>query len=319
MGFTRMCFHAIILGGGFSVPAGSAGMGERRDLMGFFDKFKGDRTASWHNEAGLKLAEAGRVAEAIKEFNLGLESAPDDATLRFNLGLAYADADEPEKALDEFRYVVRVAPKHHDAYFALASSYSLLGPELQACVSYRAYLDCEQQGRKSGVARTRLASMAGLTASDAWRQWLEDRRAKQVAFILSVATAGRQLAEVINPIGEKTDGAARQSAIEQCTVQMVSVKMNQITERAAAHMHAGDSLFKSHKYWAAAAQLMEALSELPSAYPVMLMLASCCALTEDFQAAGRVLGMVDGESLDADGRAEMGKMVRELQRHGVDF
>jgi Flp pilus assembly protein TadD len=83
--------------------------------MGLFDKIKADRTASKHNEQGLKLTESGRLQEAIEQFNLGIKAAPEDGTLRYNLGLAHANAYEPEKTLAQFRQAIRFAPARSDA------------------------------------------------------------------------------------------------------------------------------------------------------------------------------------------------------------
>jgi hypothetical protein len=89
------------------------------------------------------------------------------------------------------------------------------------------------------------------------------------------------------------------------------------TEHCAAHILASDTCLKRRHCWAAAGQVMEAVNARPNEFGLLIMLASCCALGQDFQAAGEVLRLVDRGRLDADGQAELDKMAQELRRKGA--
>lgn len=57
------------------------------------------------------LKEAGKIKEAISEFQEGIGIAPQNAYLRYNLGLAYIKDGSKKSALTEFRKTVDLAPK----------------------------------------------------------------------------------------------------------------------------------------------------------------------------------------------------------------
>jgi type IV pilus assembly protein PilF len=60
---------------------------------------------------GTALFEAGRVKEAIREFQDGVAMAPQDATMRFSLAVAFLKNGNKKSALSEFKKVAELAPK----------------------------------------------------------------------------------------------------------------------------------------------------------------------------------------------------------------
>ena len=60
---------------------------------------------------GTALFEAGKVKEAIAEFQEGVGFAPENANLRYSLALAFLKDGNKESALAEFKKAVDLAPK----------------------------------------------------------------------------------------------------------------------------------------------------------------------------------------------------------------
>jgi protein O-mannosyl-transferase len=69
-----------------------------------------------YNLRGIQLAEAGRYAEAIPQFRLGLELDTDNGTLRYNLATALFDNGEIDESMVEARRALSVSPRNADAY-----------------------------------------------------------------------------------------------------------------------------------------------------------------------------------------------------------
>ena len=62
-------------------------------------------------ELGTALFEAGKIKEAINEFQEGVELAPKNPILRFSLALAYLKDGKKKTALAEFKKAAELAPK----------------------------------------------------------------------------------------------------------------------------------------------------------------------------------------------------------------
>ncbi len=60
---------------------------------------------------GTALLEAGKIKEAISEFQEGIGLAPQNANMRFSLGLAYLKDGNKKSALMEFKKSAELAPK----------------------------------------------------------------------------------------------------------------------------------------------------------------------------------------------------------------
>ena len=73
---------------------------------------KDGKNAGFYNLKGAVLNQMGRYAEAIGSFQAGLILAPEDVNIQVNLGTAYVNNEEPEKAK---AVLERVLPKIQDA------------------------------------------------------------------------------------------------------------------------------------------------------------------------------------------------------------
>ncbi|MCK9418407.1 MAG: tetratricopeptide repeat protein [Nitrospirae bacterium] len=60
---------------------------------------------------GTALMEAGKIKEAISEFQEGVGLAPQNANMRYSLGLAYLKEGNKKSALTEFKKAAELAPK----------------------------------------------------------------------------------------------------------------------------------------------------------------------------------------------------------------
>jgi Flp pilus assembly protein TadD len=73
-----------------------------------------------HNNLGIALAERGRYAEAIREFQTALAIHPQDMKTLLNLGLALELGGSWEKALEAYGTLVHLAPKDAEAKHKMA-------------------------------------------------------------------------------------------------------------------------------------------------------------------------------------------------------
>src|SRR6266571_1602298 len=79
--------------------------------------------AGWSGQAeealneGLKLHDAGKPKEAIREYDRALKANPKLADAYFNRGNAYASLGEQEKAIRDFGEAILQQPKNADAHY----------------------------------------------------------------------------------------------------------------------------------------------------------------------------------------------------------
>jgi tetratricopeptide (TPR) repeat protein len=73
---------------------------------------KDGKNAGFYNLKGAVLNQLGRYPEAVGSFQAGLVLAPEDVNLQVNLGVAYFNSDQPEKAK---AVLEKVLPKVQDA------------------------------------------------------------------------------------------------------------------------------------------------------------------------------------------------------------
>ena len=76
--------------------------------------------------------EQDRAEDAIKEYELALQSRPDDKALHFGLGQAQLKQRNMEAAIAEFQKVIERYPSNAEAHFNIARCFLLLGEQEQA-------------------------------------------------------------------------------------------------------------------------------------------------------------------------------------------
>jgi tetratricopeptide (TPR) repeat protein len=77
------------------------------------------------------------VAHAVDEYLASLRTRPDDFTQHMNLGVVYADQQQPAKALAEYQTALRLRPDYPPALINAAFAYDALGQKAQAEESLR--------------------------------------------------------------------------------------------------------------------------------------------------------------------------------------
>src|SRR5262249_56200652 len=87
---------------------------------------------SWSGQAedaldeGLKLHEAGKPKEAIREYDRALKANPKLAEAYFNRGNAYYDLGQNDQAIKDYSEVIRLTPKTPEPHSNLANTYPRL-------------------------------------------------------------------------------------------------------------------------------------------------------------------------------------------------
>lgn len=72
---------------------------------------------------GIALLDEGKVDDAIAAFKKSLETNPENATLRYDLGVAYEKKDLLEEAQKQYQAAIQAQPDMGEAYMALGNSY----------------------------------------------------------------------------------------------------------------------------------------------------------------------------------------------------
>src|SRR5215470_18659458 len=88
--------------------------------------------SSWSGQAedalneGLKLHEAGKPKEAIREYDRAIKANPKLSDAYFNRGNAYYDLGEDQQAIKDYSQVLRLNPKDAEALYNRANAYRRL-------------------------------------------------------------------------------------------------------------------------------------------------------------------------------------------------
>jgi tetratricopeptide (TPR) repeat protein len=75
-------------------------------------------------QEGLRFADEGKWAEAIKAYRHALVDNPQDAAAYLNMGDAYLNAGNDKEALAAYQQAVRLAPRNADAQYSLGAAYN---------------------------------------------------------------------------------------------------------------------------------------------------------------------------------------------------
>src|SRR5437868_3482044 len=89
------------------------------------------RTSSYVTE-GLRLADEGKWAEAIKAYKHALVDNPQDVAAYLNMGDAYLNLGNDKEALAAYKEAVKLAPNSAEAYNALGAAYNITGQNSDA-------------------------------------------------------------------------------------------------------------------------------------------------------------------------------------------
>lgn len=121
--FPKRCARAlIVVSVGFSIQCNSAhAQGDANPI----------RASAIHKQA-LGYLQAGRLNEGILLLNRAAKEDGSDSTIYYNLGIAYRDLKQYQKAWQALRRCVTLDPSRPEAWIALAESYNACGDKKQA-------------------------------------------------------------------------------------------------------------------------------------------------------------------------------------------
>jgi len=96
-----------------------------------------------HYNSGLALQIAGRIEEAIGQYEQALQVAPDDAEAHYNLGVALEQMGRVPEAIEHYEQALRLRPEYAAAYSNLGSISLRLGKVPEAIAQYERALQFE--------------------------------------------------------------------------------------------------------------------------------------------------------------------------------
>jgi tetratricopeptide (TPR) repeat protein len=114
--------------------AQAASLHQAGDLLGAVEAYRvylqsvPDR-ADVRSNLGAALVRLGKVEEGIVEYREAIRVEPGNPAYRLNLGLAFYKAMRPQEAIPEFRQVLAVDPSHRQARLLLADCQSQTGDD----------------------------------------------------------------------------------------------------------------------------------------------------------------------------------------------
>ena len=80
-----------------------------------------------HDNLGSALLQSGRLPEAIRHYQRALQITPDEAVVHYNLGNALLQAGRPAEAIGQYEQALRINPDYGDAHINLGSALYRLG------------------------------------------------------------------------------------------------------------------------------------------------------------------------------------------------
>jgi tetratricopeptide (TPR) repeat protein len=99
-------------------------------------------------------------ARAIEEFNRSIEINPGSPVVYTNLGYAYYDSREPDRALSAFRAAMALDPDHANAHYGAALVHMLRGNRTSALEHFRRYLELQPAGSFAEKARRHVTTLS---------------------------------------------------------------------------------------------------------------------------------------------------------------
>lgn len=124
---------------------------------------------------GVDLLAQDRLAEAEKQFQLALDTAPDLAAARYNLALVLMRRGRNDRALELLETLVAQRPRDRDFLFARGNALFQLTRFDEAAAQFQLLLGSDAAHLRAGFGLARSLQAAGRDreAMAAWRRYLE--------------------------------------------------------------------------------------------------------------------------------------------------
>jgi len=102
-----------------------------------------------HNNRGSKLFGQGRHAEALEEFRLAMESAPEEPEVLISLGSSLTALGQEQEALELLRRAVEIDPERTMAHYNLGTLAARAGDDARAIEHYRRAISIDPEHTQS--------------------------------------------------------------------------------------------------------------------------------------------------------------------------
>lgn len=99
---------------------------------------------------------SGKPKRALRVFRKGLEKAPEDFGLHFNIAVTLAGESRDGEAIDHLETAIRLAPRYASAYWILAELYRRGGQRVPSLMLYSRFFALEHGTGRSVVAAQRI-------------------------------------------------------------------------------------------------------------------------------------------------------------------
>lgn len=106
---------------------------------------------------GNQEEDQGQWPQAIGSYQKAISEGIDNPDIRTDLGVAYFNSKQPEKALEQYVTAQRQNPDHENSLFNEASAYAVLGDSKQAITIWQTYLQKFPSGQHVADAKNFIA------------------------------------------------------------------------------------------------------------------------------------------------------------------
>lgn len=113
-------------------------------------------TAYDHLQLGLIFYRSKSYDLAIEQFELARKKAPHAPNVWNNLGVAYLDKGEMEKAMSAFQRALELKPDYASAYFNLSQLFEKLGDQEQVRECLKKVIQLDEHGELGRRAKERI-------------------------------------------------------------------------------------------------------------------------------------------------------------------
>lgn len=110
-------------------------------------------------DRGNKLLEVGKASQARRLFEDAARQRPSSPEPLASLGWCELDAGRHAQAIRQFERALDKSARYADAMYGLATAYERAGMREQAKSAYQAYLNVHPRGSKAGIITRKLEQL----------------------------------------------------------------------------------------------------------------------------------------------------------------